>query len=182
MNSAAEAQRFERLRLQGVQRHADGSIDVDEPGGKANLTDVAAAIGLGQLPHLDAFNARRKVLAGRYFARLDRGLGLELPIEEYERGNWHMFQPLLPLGRLAFGRQAFIEAMKQHGIGIGVHYPAMHLFALYRRLGYRPGDFPVAEKIGAATVTLPLFAAMADADVDRVCTALQRVIEPALQR
>jgi dTDP-4-amino-4,6-dideoxygalactose transaminase len=52
----------------------------------------------------------------------------------------------------------------------------MHLFKLYRALGYNPGDFPQAERIGCATLTLPLFPAMADADVDRVCAALAEII------
>ena len=179
MNTEDEARRFEALRLQGVVRFADGTMDVERLGGKANLTDVAAAIGLGQLKQLDGFNQRRKQLARRYFERLDRSLGLTLPIEEYEHGNWHMFQPLLPLSSRAITRAAFIEAMKLEGIGIGVHFPAMHLFTLYRGLGHREGDFPVAERIGRSIVTLPLFPAMADTDVDRVCDALRRVLAPA---
>ena len=179
MNTEDEARRFEALRLQGVVRFADGTMDVERLGGKANLTDVAAAIGLGQLKQLDGFNRRRKQLARRYFERLDRGLELTLPIEEYEHGNWHMFQPLLPLSSRAITRAAFIEAMKLEGIGIGVHFPAMHLFTLYRGLGHREGDFPVAERIGRSIVTLPLFPAMADTDVDRVCDALRRVLAPA---
>ena len=180
MNNDDEARRFEALRLQGVVRFADGTMDVERLGGKANLTDVAAAIGLGQLKQLDGFNQRRKQLARRYFERLDRSLELTLPIEEYDHGNWHMFQPLLPLAPTAITRAAFIEAMKHEGIGIGVHYPAMHLFTLYRGLGHREGDFPEAERIGRSIVTLPLFPAMADTDVDRVCDALRRVLAPAL--
>ena len=179
MNTEDEARRFEALRLQGVVRFADGTMDVERLGGKANLTDVAAAIGLGQLKQLDGFNQRRKQLAQRYFERLDRSLELTLPIEEYEHGNWHMFQPLLPQSSRAITRAAFIEAMKLEGIGIGVHFPAMHLFTLYRGLGHREGDFPVAERIGRSIVTLPLFPAMADTDVDRVCDALRRVLAPA---
>ena len=102
---------------------------------------MAAAIGLGQLPQLDAFNARRRELARRYFERWDRSLGFELPPADLENhGNWHMFQPLLPRA-LAAKRGAFIEAMKARGIGIGVHYPAMHLFALFRAHGPRAGRF-----------------------------------------
>jgi dTDP-4-amino-4,6-dideoxygalactose transaminase len=87
-----------------------------------------------------------------------------------------MFQVLLPLETLRMDRGGFLQAMHQRGIGTGVHYPAMHLFSLYRKLGYNPGDFPQAERIGASTVTLPLFPAMADTDVDRVCAAVAEVI------
>jgi hypothetical protein len=159
----------ERMRLQGVKRFADGGMDVDVLGGKFNLTDIAAAIGLGQLPHLAVFTARRRELARHYLDRIDASLGLELPPADFTNCNWHMFQPLLPTGT---DRGAFIAAMKDRGIGVGVHYPALHLFSLYRKLGFREGDFPHAEDIGRRTVTLPLFPAMADADVDRVVAAL----------
>jgi dTDP-4-amino-4,6-dideoxygalactose transaminase len=183
LNDADEAQRFERLRLQGVVRQANGEIaDVPEWGGKANLTDVAAAIGLGQLKQLDGFTARRRQLARRYFERFDAALGCALPPADFAHCNWHMFQPLLPLDRLAITRSDFIEAMKrEHAIGVGVHYPAMHGFTLFARRGFRKADFPVAQRIGESTVTLPLFPAMADADVDRVCDAVSTVLRPALR-
>ncbi len=174
LNSEEEAERFERLRLQGVTRFPDGEMDVDLLGGKANLTDVAAAIGLGQLRRLDAFNARRVALARRYFDCFPRDLGFELPPADFESSNWHMFQPLLPEGGMSRG--AFLDAMRAEGIGVGVHYPAMHLFSLYRELGFRDGDFPHAERIGRTIVTLPLFPAMADSDVERVCDAVRRVM------
>ncbi len=176
MNDADEARAFEKWRLQGVTRLADGGMDVDLPGGKCNLTDVAAAIGLGQLARLDEFNARRTALARRYFERFPRTLGFELPPADFESSNWHMFQPLLPRG---MERGAFVQAMRAQGIGVGVHYPAMHLFTLYRARGHHEGQFPHAEDIGRRTVTLPLFPAMADSDVDRVCDAVARVA-PAL--
>ena len=159
----------ERLRLQGVARCADGGMDVDVLGGKWNLTDIAAAIGLGQLKRLEEFTARRRQLAQAYFDRLDPALALSLPPQDFENSNWHMFQVLLPPDT---DRGAFVAAMKERGIGVGVHYPALHLFSLYRKLGFKEGDFPHAEDVGRRIVTLPLFPAMADEDVDRVCAAL----------
>ena len=171
LNDETEARRCELWRLQGVERHGDSwdGMDVTLAGGKHNLTDIAACIGLGQLPHLAAFTARRRVLARRYFARFDRSLGCELPPEDYTQSNWHMFQVLLPENA---DRNAFISRMRESGIGVGVHYPAMHLFSLFRQLGCRPGDFPHAERIGRSTVSLPMFPAMQDGDVDRVIAAL----------
>ena len=165
----------ERLRLQGVARSADGEMDVDVLGGKYNLTDLAAAIGLGQLPRLEEFTRRRRELAAGYFARFEQLAiaGLELPPRDFVQSNWHMFQPLLPPGT---DRSRFIAAMAERQIGVGVHYPALHLFTLYRRLGFQPGDFPQAERIGARTVTLPLFPAMTDADLDRVCDAMVELL------
>jgi hypothetical protein len=163
----------EKLRFQGITRSGEDGMDCDVLGGKANLTDVAARVGLGQLPHLNAFTARRRNLARRYFAHWDRSLGCELPVEDFENSNWHMFQVVLPA---KFPRARFIAAMREAGIGIGVHYPAMHLFSLYRSLGWREGQFPHAERIGRSIATLPLFPAMQDADVDRVCDAARKVI------
>ncbi|MCX7168931.1 MAG: DegT/DnrJ/EryC1/StrS aminotransferase family protein [Proteobacteria bacterium] len=164
----------ERMRLQGVRRFGEDGMDVEALGGKANLTDIAAAIGLGQLQRLEEFTARRKQLAHRYFELFDRNLGCELPLEDFENSNWHMFQILLPAG---CQRGRFIALIRERGIGIGVHYPAMHLFTLYRKLGYKAGDFPQAERVGRQIATLPLFPAMQDSDVERVCNTLTDVLQ-----
>jgi len=163
----------EKLRLQGITRTGDDGMDCDVAGGKANLTDVAARIGLGQLPHLKRFTERRRTLAKRYFQLWDRSLGCELPVEDFENCNWHMFQVVLPEKK---SRGAFIAAMREAGIGVGVHYPAMHLFTLYRNLGWREGQFPHAERIGRSIVTLPLFPAMKDQDIDRVCETAAKLL------
>jgi len=176
LNDEAEARLCEKLRLQGVTRSGEDGLDVDVLGYKFNLTDVAARIGLGQLAHLQAFTAKRRELARRYFERFDTTLGCELPVADFEQSNWHMFQATLPLERLAFDRAGFIRRMRELGIGVGVHYPAVHLFALYRVMGWREGDFPEAERIGRSIVTLPLFPAMEAADVDRVCAAVSEVV------
>jgi len=171
--SENEAAPCEKWRLQGVTRFGEDGMEVDLAGGKFNLTDIAAAIGLGQLRRLEEFTLRRKALARRYFDRWDRSLGCELPPADFENSNWHMFQVVLPERA---PRAGFIARMRGEGIGIGVHYPAIHLFALYRALGHREGDFPVAESIGRRIATLPLFPAMADEDVDRVCEAARKVL------
>jgi dTDP-4-amino-4,6-dideoxygalactose transaminase len=164
----------EKLRFQGVTRSGEDGMEVDVLGGKANLTDIAARIGLGQLPHLKEFTERRRHLARRYFAQWDRALGCELPPQDFENSNWHMFQAVLPHNK---ERSRFIARMREAGIGIGVHYPAMHLFALYRALGWRAGQFPHAERIGRSIVTLPLFPSMKDTDVDRVCDAARKALK-----
>lgn len=169
----------EQLRLQGVKRLDGGEMDVAVAGHKGNLTDIAAAIGLGQLGHLEAFTARRRELARRYFDRLDPELGLGLPLADFTNGNWHMFQVLLPLEKMNISRGDCIARLRERNIGAGVHYPAMHLFSLYRRLGYREGDFPQAERIGRSTLTLPLFPAMRDTDVDAVCANLADILKNA---
>jgi dTDP-4-amino-4,6-dideoxygalactose transaminase len=173
LSSESDIALCEKLRLQGVVRSGEDGMEVDVLGGKFNLTDVAARIGLGQLPHLEEFTARRRKLARRYFASWDRSLGCELPPEDFENSNWHMFQIVLPE---RVKRADFIARMRAKEIGVGVHYPAMHLFSLYRALGWRAGQFPHAERIGRAIATLPLFPAMADGDVERVCAAAREVL------
>lgn len=175
-----QARMAEKLRLQGVTRSGEDGMDVDVLGYKFNLTDVAARIGLGQLARLAEFTEKRRALARRYFERFDPDLGCGLPVPDFAQSNWHMFQVTLPLERLAFGRGEFIASMRAEGIGVGVHYPAVHLFSLYRVMGWRAGDFPHAEAIGASIVTLPLFPAMEAHDVDRVCAAVAKVIEGGL--
>ncbi len=158
----------ERYRLQGVMRSGYDGMDVDVLGGKFNLTDVAARIGIGQLHHLEEFTEKRRNLTRHYFNCFDLDLGCELPVLDLENSNCHMFQIVLPRDIV---RADYMAHMKQRQIGIGVHYPAMHLFTLYRKRGFGPGMFPQTERIGASIATLPLFPAMTLGDVERVCEA-----------
>jgi len=173
LNDAAEARRCELWRLQGVERFADGELDATLAGGKHNLTDIAARIGVGQLDRLEEFTVRRRALARLYFEHFDRALGCELPLPDFANSNWHMFQIVLPAHA---ARPQFIRAMHAAGIAIGVHYPAIHLLSLYRERGFRPGQFPQAERIGRGIATLPLFPAMRDEDVLRVCRESARIL------
>ena len=179
LNTPEEAVLAEKYRLQGVVRTGFDGMEVDLVGGKFNLTDVNAVIGLGQFSQLEAVTARRAALARRYFAGMRaadiESFGVELPVKNFTNTNWHMFQIVLPLDRLKVDRAAFMAGLKALGIGAGVHYPPIHLFKLYRELGWKPGMFPVAERIGRAIVTLPMFAGMEDSDVDRVVSAVRQL-------
>jgi dTDP-4-amino-4,6-dideoxygalactose transaminase len=181
LNNAEEARLAEKYRLQGVTRSGFDGMEVDVLGGKYNLTDVAARVGLGQMPHLERFTERRRALAQRYFDAFRDGaavrVGVELPVADFENSNWHMFQIVLPLDRLTITRAEFMAELKERGVGSGVHYPPIHLFKLYRERGFGPGMFPHAERIGASIVTLPLFTQLADADVDRVVAAVNAICE-----
>ena len=188
MNTPEEAELAERLRLQGVVRSGADGMDVVTPGGKFNLTDINAAIGLGQLPLLPQITARRQVLAQAYFDAAARhgleSLGIELPLPSNATGaitNWHMFQVVLPADRLNGGRAAVMDALKAVGVGTGVHYPALHLFTHYRALGWREGMLPHSERIGRSILTLPLFYDMADADPKRVCRELATACKALLK-
>jgi dTDP-4-amino-4,6-dideoxygalactose transaminase len=177
--SPEELKRIELERWHGQVKSGPDGFDTLLPGGKSNLSDVAAAVGLGQLRRLEEFNARRRALVARYYELWGAKAPLRLPERGDQGHSWHIFTPLLPLTEVSLTRPAFIEAMKARGIGVGVHYPAIHLFSCYRALGYREGQFPNAERIGRETVTLPLFPAMQPADVERVVEATTAILSGA---
>ena len=108
LNDDREARLAEQYRLQGVVRSGFDGMEVELVGGKFNLTDVAARIGLGQLPHLEAFTAQRRALARAYFELFAAAgapdLGLRLPVPDFVNSNWHMFQVVLPEERLTVRR------------------------------------------------------------------------------
>jgi len=180
VNDEREAKLAEQYRLQGVVRSGFDGMEVEIAGGKFNLTDVAARVGLGQLPHLAAFNERRRALAAAYFRAFEQHaaaeLELGLPVADFSGTNWHMYQVVLPERRIGIARAEVMRLMHEAGIATGVHYPAIHLFALYRRLGWEPGQFPHAEHVGRNILTLPLFPAMRDEDVTRVVTTLMDIL------
>ena len=185
LNNLDEAQLAGKFRLQGLTRQGMDGMDVDVLGGKDNLTDVNAVIGLHQLKQLPAFQARRTALAKNYFdviraemraANLE-GLKLELPVENFIDSNWHMFQVVLPLEQLNTDRAQVMTELKELGIGTGVHYPTITGFTLYQKLGYRTEATPVAQRIGRSILTLPLFPGMADEDIGRIARALVGILK-----
>jgi dTDP-4-amino-4,6-dideoxygalactose transaminase len=172
-----EAAKLEQYRFHGIKRNAAGEVDVLFPGAKSNLTDVAAQIGIDQLRRLDGFNARRLALASQYFAELDGFTQVVLPARGDAGHSWHMFQVLIDFPAHGMTRPEFQARMADRGIGIGVHYPCIPGLAYYREQGYRPEDTPVAARVGRETVTLPLFPAMSDDDVVRVCRELRDLLQ-----
>jgi dTDP-4-amino-4,6-dideoxygalactose transaminase len=164
-------------RFHGIEKDADGLVDVFSAGGKYNLSDVAAAIGLGQLPKLDGWNAKRRSLAARYFERLEGALPDDwLPARGDAGHSWHIYTVLIPFAKLGLPRAQFNARMRDRGFAVGMHYPSMPALTYYRTHGADPARFPNAGRIGAETVTLPLFPKMGFEDVDRVCDALLDVV------
>ncbi|MGC1818844.1 MAG: DegT/DnrJ/EryC1/StrS aminotransferase family protein [Casimicrobiaceae bacterium] len=177
-NDADEARRVDILRFHGIERLPDGTRDVGFPGGKFNLPDVNARIGVAQLERLPMFLEQRRALAMRYFERFVTDPACVLPPRPVDGDgqSWNMFCILLPQDRLTLSRKAFRDALAERGIATGVSYEALHLSTLGRRYGYRRGDLPNTERIADSTVTLPLHAAMSVADVDRVCEACTEIV------
>jgi len=181
VNGADEAKRVEALRFHGITLLPDRTRDVAFPGGKFNLPDVNARIGVAQLARLPEFLATRRALASRYFERWDTDPECLLPPHPVDGDgqSWNMWSVLLPLSRLKISRRQFRDALDARGIGTGVSYEALHLCTLGRGFGYREGDFPNTERIARETVTLPLHASLTSADIDRVCTAAAEIIAKA---
>jgi len=180
LNNLEEAKLAEKYRLQGVTRSGMDGIDVDVLGGKYNMSDIMGAIGLGQFANIDKITAHRRALAKRYYEAFgpdfEAQSGAQLPLQAFDSSNYHLFQIILP-DHGPGTRADFMNAMKDRfNIGTGYHYAPIHLFTLYRERGFKEGMFPVAEKIGRLTVTLPMFYAMTTADVDRTVAAVKALL------
>jgi dTDP-4-amino-4,6-dideoxygalactose transaminase len=172
----ATARRIEVLRFHGIERLPDDTRDVGEASGKYNMSDVSAAIGLVQLKQLPEFLAHRRMLADHYFEVFPHIEGAVLPPRGIVGQSWNMFCVLLPFERLGTTRQAFRTALRARGIATGLSYEPSHLATLGRKLGYREGQFPNAERIGSQTVTIPLHCGMGKEDVESVADAVRAVL------
>jgi dTDP-4-amino-4,6-dideoxygalactose transaminase len=180
LNNLEEARLAEKYRLQGVTRSGVDGIDVDIVGGKYNMSDIMATIGLGQMKKLEELTAHRAALAQHYFdcfgPDFEAQTGAQLPMQAFGCSNWHLFQIILPDNGPGTRADFMTRLQKEHNVGTGYHYAPIHLFTLYRERGFREGMFPVAEKIGRLTVTLPMFNAMTTADVERAVAAVKAVL------
>jgi dTDP-4-amino-4,6-dideoxygalactose transaminase len=185
LNNAEEARLAEKYRLQGVTRSGVDGIDVDVLGGKYNMSDIMATIGLGQMKNLEKLTAHRAELAQHYFdcfgPDFEEKYGAQLPIKAFGSSNWHLFQIILPDNGPGTRAEFMTRMQKEHNVGTGYHYAPIHLFTMYRERGFKEGMFPVSEKIGRLTVTLPMFNAMTIPDVERAVAAVKSVLDSAVQ-
>ena len=179
-NSRELGERLRRLRQHGMSKGAAERYtsryqhwDMVELGYKANLSDINAALLVGQLPRLEAQLAKREAVARRYEQGLSGIDGLSFPIvPEGMRSARHLFTIWVPQEH----RDASLAMLQDKGIGVAVNYRAVHLLSYYReRFGFEPGMFPNAERIGASTITLPLYPSMTDQQVDTVIEAVRDV-------
>jgi perosamine synthetase len=162
-----------RLRSERNQgRAADmGWLDHGRLGFNYRLSDVAAALGVAQVEKLDSLLERRAAVASLYEQRLSAVEGVEGPLASRgkERRSWFVY-----VVRLAdeVDRDATIARLAKQGIASKAYLPCIHLFPHLRELGYREGQFPVAEAASAHSLALPFFPAMSEGQVDRVCQEL----------
>ncbi len=149
------------------------SYDVVGPGLNYRMDEMRAAIGLVQLEKLRKANARRTQLVQRYRSLLDGTRGMHMPFCRYNSGepSYHIFPILLDA---AVNREEVMEGLKDCGIQSSIHYPSFQTFTAYRDVGLI--DTPVASSISRRELTLPLFPTMTFDQVERVCSALKRLL------
>jgi dTDP-4-amino-4,6-dideoxygalactose transaminase len=182
----ALARRARVMRLHGMNRDAFDRFtatvpswyyEVVAPGFKYNLTDIAAALGIHQLKRVRGFQQRRECIAARYDAAF-ADLPLILPPRPApgDQHAWHLYVVRLDAGA-GVSRDAFIERMFAAGIGCSVHYIPLHLHPYWReRYALAPGMFPHSQHAYEQMVSLPLYTAMSDADVERVVAAVRMAL------
>ena len=179
------ANRIKVLALHGMsrdawKRYSDTGYrhyEVVAPGFKYNLTDLQAAIGLQQLPHIETWLERREAIWQRYdHAFADLPIGRPAPVADDVRHARHLYAVLIDPDRCGIDRDTFMLRMHERKIGTGVHYMAAHLHAFYRdSYGYRPSDFPNATWISQRTVSIPLSPHLSEEDVEDVVDAVRDV-------
>jgi UDP-4-amino-4,6-dideoxy-N-acetyl-beta-L-altrosamine transaminase len=185
-NNPELQEKLQRLRSHGITRdpkwmHGDShgpwyyqQIDL---GYHYRTTDIQAALGASQMKRLDQFLRRRRALARRY-EELLRGLPLTLPWQHPDtESSWHLYVVRLQLGRIRQTHRQVFEALRATGLGVNLHYIPVHTQPYYQSLGFRPGDFPEAEKYYAEAITLPLFYELTEMEQEQVAETLRKVLE-----
>ena len=182
---AALADRMRLMSLHGLSHDAwrrytgGGKWDyrILAPGFKYNLTDVAAAIGIHQLAKAEAMRKGRERVARRYDSAFRELEEIETPAEDADRQHaWHLYPIRLRLERLAIDRNAFIEELKQSGVGCSVHWRPLHLHPYYLdTFGWGPKEFPVSTAEWERLISLPIFPAMEEAEIDHVVERVRAV-------
>ncbi|MGN7611550.1 UDP-4-amino-4,6-dideoxy-N-acetyl-beta-L-altrosamine transaminase [Magnetococcales bacterium HHB-1] len=139
------------------------------------ITDIQAALGVTQMQRLSRYVKRRNTLADRYQKHL-QNLPLVLPtVDPKAYSAWHLY-PIRFRDQDKPERRRLFEALRVRGIGVNVHYIPVHLQPYYRKMGFKEGDFPEAERYYRQAVTLPLFHSMSNAMQDQVIAAIKEIL------
>jgi dTDP-4-amino-4,6-dideoxygalactose transaminase len=163
-NDPALAARARSLREHGSTE----KYHHDEVGYNYRLEGIQGAVLGVKLRHLDAWTGGRRRVASRY-AELLVDTPLKLPREaDYAQSAWHLYVVRHPR------RDELKKHLEDHKIGCAVHYPIpLHLQRCYANLGYKAGDFPVAEKAARECLAIPMFPELTDAQIERVATVIK---------
>ena len=179
------AETLRRFRNHGIsssarQRQSTGQWHYEMVllGFNYHLTDIACALGLGQIKKLEANLARRRQIAARYDAEFREAPGVLPPQTRLDvNPAWHLYPVRLDLSKHSADRGEVFRALRAENIGVNVHYIPVHLHPYYRdRFGYKGGEFPVAEAAYKCLISLPMFHGMTDGDVGDVVRALGKVL------
>jgi dTDP-4-amino-4,6-dideoxygalactose transaminase len=185
-NDAAFVDQVAVLRLHGISRDAwkryqlagYQHYEVLFPGYKYNMFDLQAALALPQLSHIDEWQRRRETYTDLYnqgFADI-KGL-LPLRIKPNRRSAYHLYVMMADSARLGLTRDELLHRIAAAGIGVGVHFRSLTVQKFYReKYGFQEGDFPVAERASEQVLSLPLFPAMHESDVERVIRTVRKVL------
>src|SRR3989344_2510206 len=149
------------------------------PGYKYNMMDLVASFGIHQLKQVQA-NFRKRVQFWNMYEKAFRDNSLlvtPMPEEKNTVHARHLYALLLQIEKLKITRDQFIEALRQEGIGSGIHFTPLHLHKFYRETyGYKLGDFPNSEFVGERIISLPLSPALTKSDVNDVINAVQKLL------
>ena len=172
------ASRMRQMSLHGLshdawKRYAGNSAwdyRIVAAGFKYNFTDVAAALGIGQLQRAQEMRLAREVIAAYYCKALGEEASVELPPCPEDRiHSWHLFPVRLRLDRLSIDRNRFIEEIRRCGVGCSVHWRPLHLHPYYETtFAWRPEHLPVASLQWTRVVSLPLFPGMTEQEREHV--------------
>jgi perosamine synthetase len=183
-NNPELAETLRRFRNHGIssearQRQSAGQWHYEMVllGYNYRLTDIACALGLEQMKRLDSNLARRREIAARYTAAFREIRGVIPPAVRAEvNPAWHLYPIRLDIEKLAADRGEVFRALRAENIGVNVHYIPVHYHPYYReRFGDKRGEFPVAEDAYERLISLPMFHAMTDGDIEDVIQAVTKV-------
>jgi len=183
-NNPKLAETLRRFRNHGIssdarQRQSAGQWHYEMVllGFNYRLPDFACALGMQQLKKLDANLARRREIAARYTAAFREIRGVIPPAVRPETNPaWHLYPIRLDLEKLTTDRAEIFRALRAENIGVNVHYIPVHFHPYYREhLGYKRGEFPVAEDAYSRLISLPMFHGMSEQDLEDVIAAVRKV-------
>lgn len=160
-----------------VENHGPWYYEQVDLGYNYRITDMQCALGISQMDKIDNFVKRRREIVNKYNEAFKELEEITTPYEaEYSNSGWHIYVIALNLDKLTVGRKEVFEALQKENIGVNVHYLPVYLHSYYRELGYKKGLCPVAEDLYNRMITIPLFPAMIEKDVEDVISAINKVI------
>jgi perosamine synthetase len=160
-----------------TEQHGPWYYEMQFLGYNYRMTDIQAALGKSQLNKIERFVELRQAYADMYNYAFQDLEQVKVPYQSSEGlSSWHLYVIRLNLELLTVGRKEIFEALQQENIGVNVHYIPVHLLPYYKGLGYGKGLCPNAEQLYEEVISLPLFPAMTEDDVQDVIAAVYRVI------